>query len=300
MKKRIFIGSSLETKELANSIQVAIQEEFECVLWYEDFFSLGNHYYTDLIQKIITFDYAIMIGGEDDLVRRISNQTEKIAPRDNIYLEYGLFSGILSPNKVLLLIHENCKVASDLMGMSLSQYKSDEQAVCIAKKWLDSQCSSNKKRAISRKDIGLMPTAGIAVGYFYNFIKPFCERLASSDIEKEKKLNVLVPSFVCDDVTQYKRSLIFDKKLKEEVVENYRILVDPHEENVLCMYDVPNTILALFKTVNYIFETSEGNTDDTLYAKQRALDDFFDNLQILISNDYLVRKIVSLGRLNER
>ena len=253
MKKRIFIGSSLETKDLANSIQTALQNEFECVLWYEDFFSLGNHYYTDLIQKIITFESAIMIGGEDDFVKRISNQTEKISPRDNIYLEYGLFSGILSPNKVLLLIHENCKVASDLMGMSLSQYKNDEQAVLIAKSWVDNQCVTNKQRALSRKDIGLMPTAGIAVGYYYNFIKPFLDRLTNTDIDKEIKLTLFVPNFVCDDVTYYKRDLMSKMKLKEDIIQKFRILVGPQEESILHMYDVPSTILALFKTVNYIF-----------------------------------------------
>ena len=92
MKKRIFIGSSLESRDLAGLLQDTLSEDFACVLWYEDFFSLENHYYTDLIQKIITSDYAIMIGGEDDFVKRISTQTEKIAPRDNVYLEYGLFS----------------------------------------------------------------------------------------------------------------------------------------------------------------------------------------------------------------
>lgn len=47
MKKRIFIGSSLESRDLACLLQETLSKELECVLWYEDFFSLGNHYYTD-------------------------------------------------------------------------------------------------------------------------------------------------------------------------------------------------------------------------------------------------------------
>ena len=299
MKKRIFIGSSLEAKELANSLREALRDEFECVLWYEGFFSLGNHFYTDLVQKIITFDYAIMIGGEDDLVRRISDKSEKISPRDNVYLEYGLFSGMLSPSKVLFLLHEECKVASDLMGMSISQYQSEEQAIMKARCWIEEHNDKKRRRGISRKDIGLMPTVGIAVGYYYNFIKPFVDKLTEADIDRELKLTVLVPTFVCDDVSLYSRNLIMQKKLKNDNIRNYRILVDPKEESFLHMYDVPNTILALFKTVNYIFGISDTNTEDTICAKQRALDDFYDNLQVLISNDYLVKSIVSLERLEE-
>lgn len=296
MKKRIFIGSSLESKDLAFLLQSTLQNDFECVLWYEDFFSLGNHYYTDLIQKIITFDYAIMIGGADDHVTRISTGCEKIAPRDNVYLEYGLFSGVLSPKRVLLLIHENCTVASDLLGMSLSQYRDEAHALSIAKEWVEKQTGRENLRALSQKDVGILPSVGIAVGYYYNFLKPFLDRLSVAQDGEEMRLTVLVPTFVCDDVAYYNRSLMARKKLKEEIVQKFRILVDPSEKDCLSMYDIPSTVLALFKTVNYIFGISEGNTEDTLCAKLRALDDFHDNLRLLIENDYIAKRIVRLER----
>ena len=295
MKKRIFIGSSLESKKIAELLRDELSSEFDCVLWHEGFFSLGNHYYTDLVQKIITFDLAIMIGGEDDRVIRISNNDEKTSPRDNVYLEYGLFSGILSPSKVLLLIHENCKAASDLLGMSLLQYGGEEQAVAVAKAWVNN-VTEPKGRALSRKDIGLMPTASVAVGYYYNFLKPFVEKLAESDIDREIRLTVFVPTTVSDDVSSYKKELILRKRLKEEVIQKYRILTDPRVEDALQMYDVPSTILTLFKTVNFIFGVSDGNTEDTMRAKQRALDDFYDNLSLLVADDYIARNIVRIER----
>lgn len=299
MKKRIFIGSSLESRDLAGLIQEALSTDFECVLWYEDFFSLGKHYYTDLIQKIITFDYAIMIGGEDDYVKRISTQTEKIAPRDNVYLEYGLFSGILSPGKVLLLMHEKCMVASDLLGMSLTHYSNQSEALSIVKEWIERQQHRDIRRALSRSDVGLMPTVGIAVGYYYNFLKPFISKLLDAEPEKEIRLTVLVPSFVCDEVAFYKRALMKAKGLKDGMIHNYRIMLDPRETELLSLYDIPSTVLTLFKTVNYVFEIPEGNNEDTLCAKARALDDFYNNLQVMISNDHLVRSVVSLERLEE-
>lgn len=296
MNKRIFIGSSVESKEIAQRLQSAFSAEFDCILWHEDFFSLGNHYYTDLIQKIITFDYAIMIGGGDDAVKRISTQSEKIAPRDNIYLEYGLFSGILSPNKVLLLAHESCQTASDLSGIYLPRYASAEQAISIAKAWIgNKQCTVH--RALSRKDIGLMPTAGVAVGYYYNFLRPFLDNLFADQSGMDYRLTILIPEFVCDDVAIYKRLFARRKGLKDTIVQNYRIMADPDVADPLQLYDIPSSILTLFKTVNYVFDIPEGNTEDTLRAKLRALDDFYDNLHMMLSNDYLAMRMVSLERL---
>ena len=70
-------------------------------------FSIGKHFYQELITGIISFDFAVMIGGIDDFVERMPHKTSsKFSPRDNVYLEFGLFSGFLSANRVLFLIHE--------------------------------------------------------------------------------------------------------------------------------------------------------------------------------------------------
>ena len=65
-KKRVFIGSSTETKELARNIKQAIETSCDCSVWYDDFFELGNYVFNDLIQKAVSYDYAILIGGADD------------------------------------------------------------------------------------------------------------------------------------------------------------------------------------------------------------------------------------------
>ena len=38
-----------------------------------------------------------ILGGKDDLSVRLKSRKVKISPRDNIYLEFGLYAGILSP-----------------------------------------------------------------------------------------------------------------------------------------------------------------------------------------------------------
>ena len=291
MKKRIFIGSSFESRQLAYTIQSRLSEDYDCVLWFEDFFSIGNHFYSDLIQKIITFDYAIMVGGVDDFVTRISTRDGKNSPRDNVYLEYGLFSGILSPSRVLLLIDKACVPASDLSGMSLAQYTDEEQAVALAVNWITNHQRSS---TLSGKSVELLPTVGIAVGYYYNFLKPFFNGLSSLGLLCDGTLlHVCRPEYVCNDMDYYKEELILKKHLEDRLISTYRILVNA-ECDTLQMYDIPSTLFTLFKTVDYIFGVQDGNTEDTLYAKQKALNNFFDNLSLLIDNDYKMKKYISL------
>lgn len=305
--RRIFLGSSTETRALAQRLQEQIASRLECVPWYEDFFTLGNYVYTDLVQKVITFDYAIMIGGRDDEVTRISTGAKKNSPRDNIYLEYGLFSGILSPSRVLFLMHKSCTVATDLTGMTLQTYETDEEAVEVSMQWLKQKMNPVPLRTFGMRDIELLPTVGVVVGYFYNFLKPLSRTLQTLSSQPwehtvvpltRKGLTVEVPTFLCDDVGEYQQELAEMRGLREIFVGRYRVLADPAAltEGRLVLYDVPSILLVLFKTVNYVFGISDGNTPDTVCAKQRALENFCDNLTSMIENDRLVRRFVTLHR----
>ena len=301
MKKRIFIGSSLETKELAHQLQAVLSDRYECVLWYEGFFSLGSHFYTDLVQKIVTFDYAVMIGGPDDRVTRLSTGTEKTAPRDNVYLEYGLFSGILSPRRVLLLMHKTCVPASDLSGMSLAVYGDDADAIVRTAAWLCETDGGTGYRTIDRRDVGLLPTASVAVGYYYNFILPFTQKLTTGETAYpgRARLTVCVPDFVTRDVKEYEELLILRKRLQRREINRYRVLAEPSEENGLVLYDAPSTVLALFKTVDYVLGVTEGLSSDAELAKCRALDNFCEHLSVLLNESVLTKTLVRLERLSE-
>ena len=72
-----------------------------------------------MLKKSLSFDYAIFIGGKDDYVRRESDRTHKYAARDNVYLEFGLYAGILTYARCFFLIQEGCQIASDLLGVNV-------------------------------------------------------------------------------------------------------------------------------------------------------------------------------------
>ena len=301
-KKRIFIGSAIETKGVAEQLQKKLNEKYEVVLWYEDFFSIGRHFYQELITKIITFDFAIMIGGMDDFVERMPEKLKtKYSPRDNVYLEYGLFSGFLSANRVLFLIHEQCTEASDLSGMSLARFACDADAVSIAEKWVEDY--PERRRLFPEYNVELLPVYGIAVGYYYNFVEPFIKELFSAKKEKltynalfsvneddivydKVRLNICIPDFIIRDPKEYKNLFYQSQDIKTRFVSVYRIDADVQStDGVLRLYDIPSTILALFKTVDSIFGIRDEDTDDSICAKQRALESFCGILTSLIAQN---------------
>lgn len=94
-----FYCSSTESFKVAETVQTLMEPEFECEIWNKNFFELNQSTYDNLIQKAPSFDYAVFIGGPDDTVIRRNTggkAGKKIAPRDNVYLEFALYAGILS------------------------------------------------------------------------------------------------------------------------------------------------------------------------------------------------------------
>ena len=134
MKPRIFIGSSKESVKIAEKVKSLLDGEYVCQLWCDNFFDLGQCTYHELLKKSLSFDYAIFIGGKDDYVRRESDRTHKYAARDNVYLEFGLYAGILTYARCFFLIQEGCQIASDLLGVN----------VCIAGKKYDVKNSDKR------------------------------------------------------------------------------------------------------------------------------------------------------------
>ncbi len=301
-KKRIFIGSSTESAQLGSKIQSVLEKRgYDCRIWNGDFFEYGHSYMEDLIKKIISYDFAIMIGGPDDEVIRQSTGMHKIAPRDNVYLEYGLFSGVLSVYRTLLLKYTECTIASDLKGISLAEYSNEEDAVKQVEKWIE-QRESGLSRSLGREQIELLPTVGIAVGYFENFLTKFMLKFADDKVAEKYgdiHLTVCIPSYLSQNADDYKFMLKQRYSLKDDSIEDFRIMYSKSAAPDLMMYDCPSTITAIYKTVDYIWGIEAGNTDDMARAKLRALDNFAYNLTTLISSVAWMRERIEVIRFDE-
>ena len=49
-----------------------------------------------------------------------------------------------------------------------------------------------------------------------------------------------------------------------------------------------------------MFEIQEGQTQDSVCAKLRALNNFYENLMILVNNDHNIKEFVNVLRYSEK
>jgi predicted nucleotide-binding protein len=120
---KIFIGSSREATRRDAVTNLAIWLEDlgqQPIRWDQPGLFLPGHYlFTRLLEIGKEVDAAILVFSDDDklwyqkeLGQAIVNQ-----PRDNVLLEYGLFAGILGPEKVIVCREGMPRNPSDLGGI---------------------------------------------------------------------------------------------------------------------------------------------------------------------------------------
>lgn len=115
---QIFLGSSREALSSLYEVATWLEDDgHEPKPWNEPGLILpGESTFTALVGIARTVDAAIFIFGEDDTVwyRKDSGLKQ---PRDNVLVEYGLFSGILGQRRVIVCREGEAKLASDVDGI---------------------------------------------------------------------------------------------------------------------------------------------------------------------------------------
>lgn len=309
-KKRIFIGSSSESLEYANKVKKLFSRNFDCTIWNKDFFVLNKSTYETLVKRSIAFDYAIFIGGKDDFIKKSETRKAKIAPRDNVYLEFGLYAGILSPARTFFIIEKGCDIASDLNGISLCFFENDTDLKSCCEKIRE---QIKKESKIAR--VGLLPSLSLAIGYYENFLKDTCYKIKEmkeisvneskynvSNLRKE--LKIVIPSDV--ETSWYSIAKCYyesNNYLEYNIgsTKNFYIRLDfesLNNEEKLSFVDIPQTLTSSFKTVDYIAGKDFLGEDELLIAaKRKEIDSFVEALQLKINEDAVVKSIVSIVRI---
>ncbi len=115
---KIFIGSSLEAKEDMKKIaRILESEDNEPITWIDnEVFVAGQYTFESLIKTAEKVDAAIFIFKADDKTWYREKEIKSV--RDNVLLEYGLFSGKLGPKKVIFICSGNPEIATDLKGIT--------------------------------------------------------------------------------------------------------------------------------------------------------------------------------------
>ena len=180
-KPNIFIGSSSEALPYAEEIKQILNEEVESTIWNEKLFSAGEDHLTSLLRFIRAFDFALLIMTPDDVLEM--REEMSIVPRDNVVFELGLFMGALGRRRVFPLIvykkDKRPKLPSDLAGQNMIHLASGAKILLKeAKQILIDLRGIISQRFEDEAEFQLLPSTGIAVGYFYNFLLPVCKLLS--------------------------------------------------------------------------------------------------------------------------
>lgn len=184
MKPSIFIGSSSEALPIANAIRDELSKAFSPDLWTDNLFELGEDTLTNLLRFVQCYDFAVLVISEDDVT--ISRKTSQASPRDNVVFELGLFMGALGRRRSFVVVARTDggppKLPSDLLGntavfLPKNLHKSLDLPALSSelKQLVDTIDARNKESSLQ-----LLPSTGLAIGYFENFVLPVCQELANA------------------------------------------------------------------------------------------------------------------------
>ena len=123
----LFIGSSIEGKQIAQHVRSQLKDDAEITVWHEGIFGLSQGTLESLVDNVNKFDFAILVLTPDDMV--VSREQVSQSPRDNVLFECGLFMGSLGRERTFV-VHDSdkkLKVPSDLAGITIATYRSNRK-----------------------------------------------------------------------------------------------------------------------------------------------------------------------------
>ncbi len=119
---KIFLGSSREQRDIMHKIATWLSRRGHTPIPWDDqkAFRAGDFTLFRLLELSKQVEAAILVFSEDDQVWY--RDTSVSQPRDNVILEYGIFSSRVGPKRAIICRVENPKPPSDLLGLTLMEY----------------------------------------------------------------------------------------------------------------------------------------------------------------------------------
>ena len=123
MNPKIFIASSVEGLNVANTIQERLEHDAEVTVWDQDVFQLSSNTLDDLNDALSTTDFGIFVFTPDDTVNIRENETQSV--RDNVIFELGMFIGKLGKKRCFIVsprTQNPFRIPTDLLGVTPATY----------------------------------------------------------------------------------------------------------------------------------------------------------------------------------
>jgi hypothetical protein len=303
MKPSIFIGSSSEALPLAKAIQTELAASFRADLWSENLFELGEDTLNNLLRFVQCYDFAVLVLTDDDVTKSRKHTTA--SPRDNVILELGMFMGALGRRRAFPIIAQAAdgppKLPSDLLGntaifLSKGLHKSLNQPQI--QKELAHLITTLAERS-NESNLQLLPSTGLAIGYFQNFVLPVCHELANSktvtvggnaiDISQGNyDFTVVLPASLSDASIQGAKKFSTAQKAEEFVLKTSSRSFPFYVNTVLqsgrvIFYDYPTTLKASHEAIRIALAGPYlGYGKHHLILDQKEIRNFERTLRILM------------------
>ena len=119
----MFIGSSVEWKDVAETIQVLLEYDVTSTVWHQGVFDLSGNTLETLVESLTEYDFATLVLTADDLVEKRDHAAK--APRDNVIFELGLFMGALGRRRTFVVHSRTDRpmLPTDLAGITTATYE---------------------------------------------------------------------------------------------------------------------------------------------------------------------------------
>jgi hypothetical protein len=280
----MFIICSSEGLETARAVQdnlaSALSSAIRIDIWDQAEKRQNEFLLASLLNSASFYDYGLAILTPDDVqLGRTKGQSTtevgiKRAPRDNVIFEAGLFLGRLGPSRSFVMLHRKAKLPSDLAGAIHTEFDAEDltnseqlrEGTSDACRVLATQIESQEEMAL----FSVLPSTGLAIGYFRNFIAPVFEAFAERmDFSLESPDGRPLPEDLADvhlrlddnglpDMFVWlpsRLSLLEDANLKVLAGNKRRIriktkrrpfafYIDLLEDSTIKLVDVPTTLVA--------------------------------------------------------
>ncbi len=300
MKPRLFIGSSSEGLATAEYLKQRLAKDFDCVIWDDgQVFGLNVSYLDSLLKAGSMFDFGILVATKDD--KTTSRKKESDSPRDNVVFEFGLFMGRLGKFRTLILLEKGTKLPSDMSGIHVSQYSSGKTGPNRAS--LDKQIAVIRSHIQERnklQELGLLPSTGVAMGYYSNFIGRVCEYLRSKQTEvidgasySAFEVQIVIPKSLernmqgraADYFKKHGfREHTFTPSTGREIKTTIAAAKKPRGKLFIC--DMPTTLTPLYDAIEmYLQKGHTGKSKEQELIEARELNNFVAVLKAKVAED---------------
>jgi len=303
-KASILVLSSTESYQYAESVRDNLSNDFQITLWREGLFNENNQLpLNTFLKKLLYFDAAIIILGNDDVrLDTATNETTSI-PRDNVVFELGATMARYGRSKTFMLTPKSIsiKMPSYFNGLSTLTYEQRNDGNTTA---ATGQACTKIKQQLNRLGIKLfhsdLPAIGLAHGYFSNFVLPTTQATGFSRLsdghpnwkpEDKLTITIVMPS---QFMTRKNADTYCEKNLGAKNVQvklqkgrdmSAYVLARAEPETPVHIIDIPTTFLTSREIIEEVDNYWGREEDDEFRAilEKREIANFLRQIRRIVA-----------------